>query len=751
MPQPKNIHKSIDPGPKHIRREIFGRIVCLYVFFLLAFVVIVARILWLQLGPYATPLDNLSIMKSYRFEQIEAVRGSVLSDDGQLLSTDPVHYRLKLDFSRIDDSLFDAEVDALAASLASFRPERSAAQYKQQLVRTRYVAKQTTRPGRLAQNFLDTVSAVDYDRVMRMPFFNRAKGESGVKRVGLNKRFMPCAPLAQRVIMGVESAFDSQLAGSDGQSKMVYLYGGQWVTDMAPYNIEPVGGNDVVTTIDIKLQDVVHKIMCEQLKRKDALYGTAIVMECATGHVKAMSNVICNKRTGRVSETNNYAIAGLYEPGSTFKLVSFMALMEKRGFKSSTMVDCRPDAGGKYAWIGGNKFYDDHSIPVVTLEQAIVQSSNIGFVRSVYNNFQQNDVSYNQGAKEYLDFFYSLGVTRDCELQIPGAKSPNVSDPRRSDRANTWSGLSLRKMAYGYGFEITPMQMLMIYNGVANGGVLIKPLFVSRVQRPDGEVVAEFTADTLCRKMCSDATLAAAQKALLGVVEDQHGTGRRYLQNPYYKVAGKTGTAQHYMERYRNYIAPDGSREYYASFIGYFPADKPKYSCLVSFVTYAEAHSPQRQAIYGGELAGPVVSAIASHIHATDTRQVEALNDTPRPSNVDAPVKGGAAEQMRRASDAFGIRSGLPAELSGMVVSDSSAGYMSVDAFDSSVMPSVEGMGLKDALYVLESRGLSVSFTGRGEVVWQSVAAGDNISPGDQVSLRLNVKKDGSEKMKNIK
>lgn len=718
-----------------INKHILRRVRWLYFFFLLATVMIIAKVIWVQYGPDGGELREKAREITYAFVNIPAERGDILSGDGRLLASSITEYTIRMDFAAggLTDEVFNANVDSLAHNLSVFFKDRSKAAYKTMLVN----ARNNKTKNRYKQVCPRRVSYLEEKQIKKFPLFRLGQNRGGYIAEPESRRVRPHGSLASRTIgvvnksgtkVGVEGAFDSQLTGRDGLELRQKVSGTFRVPVPSTLNEEPVNGMDVVTTLNVDIQDVAESMLKKQLETGNADWGTVVLMEVATGEIHAMAN-LTRKSPGVYVEDFNYAIGRRAEPGSTFKLATLIALLEDGNMSLDQMIDCE----NGHARVGIVNIDDDHRESVISLRRVFEKSSNIGFAKSVYG-------LYKDKPERFVNFINKMGFDKPLGMQISGEQSPLVKDPSIRDPKNVkaWDGMTLVKMSYGYALEVTPMQTLTLYNAVANGGKLMKPLLVKEIQSY-GKTVRTFEPEVLNAAICSQKTIAFAQECLLGVTEE--GTAARSLKNPYYKVAAKTGTAQMPMAS-GGYMDARGGRDYLATLVGYFPADNPKYSCIVAVKTY---NAPgQRNMYYGAQLAAPVFRAIADRVyaanpswHATVDNSVPAI---PLPA---ADIKGGREKDVLRVASKLSVPVKVDKDDSEWIkvttTEDSKLVAVSALPEDETLVPSVLGMGLSDAIYVLEERGLRVSFTGKGKVKAQSTAAGSQLKKGEIVMLTLGI------------
>lgn len=719
-----------------IKHDILGRVKFLYGLFIVAGLAIVGRILYLQYGPESAELAAAAADNAYKMETIEASRGDILAHDGRLLSTSIPFYDIRMDFAAqgLADSTFNKYVDSLSVCMAGFFGDKSAKAYKTMFEQARN-DRSRNRYKRVAPR---RVTYPEWKVISQFPIFRLGRNKGGVITEQIDKRVMPYGTLARRTIgsineegvkVGIERSFDEQLRGTDGVTLKEKVSGNFWIPVSDEANTDPVNGIDVVTTLDVDIQDVAETCLKQQLEECNADWGTVVLMEVATGDIRAMAN-ITRKKPGRYREEFNYAAGMLLEPGSTFKLATLIALLEDGGMDLNSMVDCE----GGHAMVNGVSITDSHREGVISLKRVFEVSSNIGFAKSVVKH-------YSAKPQRYMDFLRHLGFDKPLDMQLADEAMPFVPDPANDThrRRGQWSIQTLPKIAYGYGIEITPMHTLLLYNAVANGGRMVRPRLV-RELRQYGLTVEEYPVETVTEKICSQKTIDRVRESLQAVVDD--GTGKR-LKNPYYSVAAKTGTAQIPLSKIRRgargYTDASGGRHYLATLVGYFPADKPRYSMIVAVKTY---HGPSnRNSYYAASLAAPIFREIADKVYARHSSWQQTVSETcgvRRSESVE--MKGGSAKALRTVARELGLPLDIGRREAGWGAverPDSLRATFRAASFYADSVPSVLGMGLKDALYLLECHGLKVSASGKGRVVRQIPAAGSPLHPGGTVGLLL--------------
>lgn len=697
----------------NIRANILLRVYLafgLIVLFALAVLLRLGDVQFIQGDKWRAKADSLSTKE---FE-IEAARGNIYSNDGSLLATSVPEYELRMDMiaGGIEkDEVFYAKVDSLAMKLSAFFKNRSASEY------ARFLKKARQEKSRSLLIKKD-VSYQDLKIIKQFPLFNIGR-HGGLIATQKNKRILPFKDLAKRTIgyvnenvknvVGLEGAYGDYINGESGKRMMQRVSGGFWVPINSDAEIAPKDGADVISTIDINMQDLAQSALEKQLKKSKAHHGAVIIMEVATGEIRAVAN-FTQVAEGEYKEQFNYAIAGNQDPGSTFKLASYMALLEDKIVDTNTLV-----ATGNYH-IPGTKITikDSHgSIGTVTVKRAFEQSSNAAVAELV-------DRAYHDNQSRFTNHLYDWHLNERMVLQIPGEAQPVVKSPKNK----SWhKSITLPQMAYGYEMQLTPLKMLSFYNAVANNGKYISPIFVKEIRRL-GNPIAQFKARVIKEKICSDETLRKIKNMLEGVVTE--GSGKAIVYNPLYEIAGKTGTAQvaNNNEGYKD-------KKYQASFVGYFPAKKPKYSMIVVI------NDPKGE-YYGALVSGPVFREIADRIYAGDVQMYTNVKQNAIGNTIAPEAKAGQSKATKKVYNAFGIKALYAAKSEYFNSVDTSNGiaYQENEPVKG-IMPNVKGMGLKDAMFLIGNAGLKARVKGSGKVTNQSLQPGSKIGRGLMVELEL--------------
>jgi cell division protein FtsI (penicillin-binding protein 3) len=508
---------------------------------------------------------------------------------------------------------------------------------------------------------------------------------------------------------GLEYSFNKQLGGQDGYAYYQKISGGVWKPIFDANNVKAENGLDVQTTLDINLQDVAETALHKAMRQHNADDGLIVVMEVKTGAVKAISNLSSDGR-GNFHEKFNFAAGQLFEPGSTFKLVTMMALLEDSPVELNDSIDT---GNGEFDFY--NKTVRDHEeggLGVVTVQKAFEHSSNVAMAKLV-------DKHFGLRPQKFIDYIDQLKLSQPLGLQIVGEPTPKIKRPGQKG----WSGISLPWMAYGYGFEITPLHTLAMYNAIANDGEMIKPIFVKSVKRADEEEDS-FTTQVINKKICSTKTLDKLKLLLEGVVEN--GTAKN-IKGTHYRIAGKTGTAK-ILEKGRY------TRKYITSFVGYFPAHAPKYSAIVMI------KNPRGWLQYGSSVAAPVFKEIADNIYARDINLHQPMDVKKFIAQDVLPViRAGNQHELSMVCNELGISNHSQTEEEWVKSAHNGGGGVkwkkTITGKD--VVPDVTGMTLRDAIYLLENSGLRVSFEGKGKVLKQSLTPGGRVGRGNTIFIRL--------------
>jgi cell division protein FtsI (penicillin-binding protein 3) len=669
---------------------------------------------YVQRGKWA----DMSEKFVFKTAEMPANRGDILTSDGRLLASSVPYYTIYMDTrsSGMSSATWSNGINGLSAGLAQLVGDKSAAGWKSAISEAR----------RKGDRYFLIHRKVDYEtlrKLKELPIFTEGQYKGGMVAQAENRRILPGSDLASRTIgylnlgsegneVGVEGGFDKDLAGKNGVAMKQRLTGGDWITVEGPNSVESRDGNDVVTTLDLDLQDVASTALLNQLRKNNADHGCAVLMEVSTGNIKAIANLGLQS-DGDYHETYNYAIGESTEPGSTFKLASLMAAIEDGVIDTGDIVD----TGN-----GSVKYYDkiikdtkEHGI--ITVKQVFEESSNVGTAKLIYEHYKNNP-------KDFVNRLYAMRLNKPLDLQIKGEGEPLIRYP--GDKL--WSGLSLPMMSHGYEVLLTPLQILTFYNAVANDGKMMRPLFVSAIMR-NGSVIRSYEPEVIINSIASRSTIRKAKKMMEGVVEQGTATN---LKNPNYKIAGKTGTAQIARDKYG--YRTGSKMSYSASFVGYFPAENPLYSCIVV------VNSPSNGVYFGNVVAGTVFKEISDKVYATrffrdykPDKKEDIKPSAPDAGNgyrtdINEVLKNLDVHYRRTADDDW-------------VATRESGDTVSLEAvkIQQGLVPDVRGMSLRDAMYLLENTGLRVKYIGKGRVLRQSPEHGARYNEGTVVSLEMNM------------
>jgi cell division protein FtsI (penicillin-binding protein 3) len=664
---------------KSIMNKLYFTSAAMFIFALFVVYKLVA-IQFIEGDQYRSIADNRTI----KDDIIPANRGNIYSVGGSLLATSVPKYDIRIDFVAPSHKNYEAFIEPLCDSLANFYGT-SSTEYNRKL---RLARENKNRYYLLARN-------LDYSQYLRFrdfPLLNLGAFKGGLIVEQTTKRDYPLGSIAQRLIgyerfddlgnvtrVGIDGAFgEKYLRGKHGKRRKQKIGKGQW-KPIDDYNqVEPKDGYDIYTTIDVNIQDIAHHALLEQLEHYKADHGTVVVMETKTGEIRAISNLGRNKE-GLYYERLNYAVGESHEPGSTFKLMALAVALEDKVIDTTTMVDTKKGVLSYY----GKKVKDSKrgGYGNISVAEAFEVSSNTGIVKVIHN-------AYNKNPQKFVDGLYRMSLKDSLGLPLIGEGKSIIPDPRIKN--GLWSGIALQWMAYGYGVSFTPLQTLTFYNAIANDGVMVRPKFLREIKAIDASIET-FSNEVINPRICSEETVSKLQQLLKNVVEKEHGTGHG-LYSDKFSMAGKTGTCQ------KDYVNKD-QLNYISSFSGYFPADEPKYSCIVVI------HEPDKSVgYYGADVAGPVFKKIAQKIF-TDSPVIDEINNINEKSET---------------------------------VEANYDNYYTVAQKYKTIMPNLKGMSAMDAISILENMGLKVQTQGNGTVSKQSVKSGQKVKPKSVITLVLS-------------
>ncbi len=707
-----------------IRKDILWRVNLSFLVIVVLGLVVLGRVFYIQRfeGKY---WESMADSLHQRFMPLEAERGTIYSEDGNMLSTSVPIFDIYVDFGadglrEKNGKRFKDNIDSLSISMAGLFKDKTAAQYKKEM---QLAYKNNERYYPLKKK----ISFSEYIALREFPLVRQGRNKSGFIVDIRDKRINPYVLLANRTVglsrdnpkknVGLEQSYDSLLKGTNGQRLMRYAAGSYMPVEGS--EVEPENGKDIVTTLDTYMQDVAENALMKMLVGNNSLHGTAIIMETATGKIKAIAN-LGKQPDGSYIEDLNYGIGKATEPGSIFKLATLISLMEDGYVNKNSIVDI--EGGSKYFY--GLRIKDSHlGGGAMTVKDAFAHSSNVAFAKLA-------DQYYHTQPSKFTDHLHKFRLDTMTGVDITASSGrPTIKKPTNK---RSWYNTTIPYMAHGYEELVTPLHMLMLYNAVANNGTMMKPYLVNAVKEY-GLDVKTFEPTVLVDKICSDETLAQVKECLGAVVDSLHGTAHKVLYDTTYKIAGKTGTAVTALDN-RGYNK--GNKIYQASFIGYFPAQKPKYTMAVVI-----QNSRESKLVYGADVSGTVFKEISDRVYArylSNRRYTSpALNDTMMymyaGSRYDLNAILGTLKMPFADSSLSGYWRDMYVKNSTatlQVPADAAAG--------ATIIPNVVGMGLKDAVYLAENKGLKVSITGRGRVVSQSLPAGATFKKGQQLTLFLN-------------
>jgi cell division protein FtsI (penicillin-binding protein 3) len=600
---------------------------------------------------------------------IPAERGNIYSSDGKLLATSVPVYNLHFDPVTVEEELFFSEISALSKKLALKIGSSSAAGWKNKLIKARNQKQRYVAIGK-------DLSYLELQEIKSFPIFNAGRYQGGLIIEQENYRKMPLGKIAERTIgrerksyaTGLEGAYSAYLKGKDGKRLKQKIGNQNWKPLNDQNEEEPENGLDLVCTINSRMQEIVHNALLASLEEYHADHGCAVLMDVKTGAIKAISNLGITKN-GTYFEKRNYAVWESTEPGSTFKLAAVLALFEDGYADLNTPVDTE---NGIYEYKKSLiKDSNGRGYGKTSLKVAFEKSSNVGIAKTIIDHYAAQP-------QKFIDRLYSIGLHQSLDLAIKGEGKPRI--PKTSDA--DWSAISLPWISFGYQVSFTPMQLLTFYNAVANDGIMVKPRFLAEIQN-HGRSVEQLESEVINPAICSPETLDKLQALLTGVVQD--GTAQSG-KNSICALAGKTGTCQ------LNYWK-EGTKDYQASFAGYFPAESPQYSCIVVI-------NKPRGSYYGSTVAFPVFRNIAENIYRNSPQEIKTTS------------RNSLATLNPREQQVFGSEK-------------------------IKAMPDLKGHNGHKVLSELENAGFKVRISGNGKVQWQYPSAGTKISTEQLIEIKL--------------
>ena len=632
--------------------------------------VLIGKLIYIQfyIGEEGVNIGSGTIIKNVI---LEPSRGNIYSADGSILATSTPRYELHWDAIVPSETVFNLNKKVLADSLELIM-DRSSGEILKTIEKVRF---NKNRYWLVAKN----LSYSEYIRYKTFPIFNKSSYRGGLIAEQQIVREHPLGKIAERTIgyekkdkngkfitVGLEGAFSQYLRGNSGLRLKQKIANGQWKPISDSNEKEPTEGYDLHTTLDVNIQDIAHNALLTQLEQFEAEHGTVVVMEVKTGAIKAIAN-LGRTQEGKYFEKLNYAVGESHEPGSTFKLMGMIAALEDKVIDVDTPIET---GNGKMIFFGKYKVTDSKKggYGTISAARAFEVSSNVGLVKIVYDNYKSTP-------KQFVDRLYNMGLNKPLGLPITGEGLPKIPYPSDAD----WDGLDLPWMAYGYGISLTPLQTLTFYNAVANGGEMVKPRFINEISNFGNIPTKVFSKQILNPSICSSQTLTKVKNMMFNVVDKKWGTAHR-IKDPMLSMAGKTGTCQ------LDYTSDN--IQYISSFVGYFPAEKPKYSCIVVI------HRPNKsKGYYGSTVAAPVFKKIAKKI----------FNDIPM-------------KVIIKHSDLKNLENSLK----------------------NNIIPNVVGMSKEDAKLLLDAIGLKIILKGEGNVKRQSIDPGIKVGTSQMIILELS-------------
>ncbi len=687
-----------------IKKPILSRLGIVYMVSFAVALAILGQVLYIQL----VAGDRLRVEAetfSETHRPIPSSRGNILARDESALASSLPRFDVAMDpnSSGMDQTVFDQELNGLSAGLSALFPEKTTAQYLQMIRKARTDRRQFV--------LLHKDASFDEARmVKKLPLFNLGQYKGGLILTQAEKRERPYNQLAGRTIgyvsegetvVGIEGSFDYFLKGTDGQRLEQRVGGGTWMPLNTENEIDPVDGFDVVTTLDVNYQDVAETALHECLVTYQAEYGCAVLMEVKTGEILAMAN-LGKADDGNSYEIMNYAINDCLEPGSTFKVPSIMAALEDGYVKPTDMIQTY---AGKFS-LYNQQITDAHTggHGLISVKEVVEVSSNIGMATII-------DKYYGDNPEHYLERLYGMGINKPLNLDVEGGQEPRIKTPS----SKTWSKATVAWMGFGYEVEMTPLQVLNFYNAIANNGTMVRPMLVKAL-KSHSQIIKTYKTEVMKSSICSRETLETVRDMLIGAVNE--GTAKN-LKNELYQIAGKTGTAV-ISQGAKGYKNEGGRKDYRASFVGYFPAENPRYSCIVV------VSRPLGGTYYGAIVSGTVFKAISDKVYATNLDMQKALTASKDSTLEHIPsVSPGFAPDADKVLKILNIpfNAGSQVSLAQVLRTGERLKAEPINPADT-VLPSFIGMGLKDVLPVLENMGYKVRTKGSGRIVMQSPAPG---------------------------
>jgi len=706
-----------------VRRDILWRVYLSFIGMAVLSLLVLGKAFYIQRfqGNY---WRSMSDSMHQRIVELDADRGTIYSEDGQMLSTSLPQFDIYIDFLADglrdkDGKIFKANIDSFSITMAGFFGDKTTAQYKKELLQA---YKSKNRYYLLKKK----LSFEEYKKFRTFPLVKLGRNKSGVIVEVSSKRLSPFGLLANRTIglsrehiasngkvkkqnVGLEKTYDSLLSGQKGQRLVRFIAGG--AVPVEGFQVEPENGKDVFTTLDVNMQDIAENALLNMMVKSESLYGTCLVMETKTGKIKAMAN-LGRRPDGSYWEDDNYALR-VTEPGSTIKLVTLLSILDKGSSKLDDLVEV--GSTGQMV-VGPRNINDAERQPksILTVKECFAHSSNVGMGKLAYKAFANDPAAF----RKYLHRFH-MDVRSPIDLS-------NIPSPQLAPLDKKNGGvMNMITMSFGYALQVSPLHTLTLYNAIANNGRMMRPYLVNSIQS-NGILIKQFSPTVMDEKICDASIIEAARQSMELVVTE--GTGKPAFKDMPFPVAGKTGTAH----------VADGNIKYYdgvyqASFVGYFPANDPQYSCIV--VIRSKPHAAVH---YGGSLAGPVFREVATKIYAM---YVEKKDQSLYAIKTDSAAYfyAGSAKDIKNVFKTLNVSYADSVQDNDWsnVYANNYQPVITANKVRQQTMPNVKGMGLKDALYLLENMGLKVAVKGRGKIIAQSILPGTGLAKGITVTLEL--------------
>jgi cell division protein FtsI (penicillin-binding protein 3) len=700
-----------------IKRDILWRVYLSFIAIVLLSFVVLGRAFYIQhvQGHY---WRSMSDSLHQKFVELDAERGTIYSEDGQMLSTSIPFFDIYIDFAAEglrdkNGKRFRENLDSFSTALSHFFNDKTISEYKKAL---RQAYNEKNRYYLLKKG----LSFEQYKTFREFPLVKLGRNKSGVIAEVKTKRLNPFGLLAKRTIglarenaqnVGLERTYDSLLKGTTGKRLVRFIAGGAAVP-VEGYEIEPENGKDVNTTLDVSIQDIVENSLMKMMVQSESQYGTCIVMETKTGKIKAIANL--GKSANRTYDENlNFALQ-TNEPGSTIKLATLLSVLDAGSSKIDDLVQVG-SAGSAYVGVRNVNDAERSPKPVLTVKECFAHSSNVGMSKLAYKAFASDPQKF----KDYLHRFH---LDRRVNIGLVGEEAPVLPRWKRNKE-----GLhAMLTMSFGYAIEVSPLHTLMLYNAIANNGKMVRPYLVNSIKN-NGIIIKEFSPEIIDENICKPQVIIAARQSMEAVVTE--GTAKAVFADVPFAVAGKTGTAHVAGGNVKYY---DGI--YQASFVGYFPADKPEYACIVVIKT-----KPHAAMHYGGQLAAPVFKEVATKLYAMYVQRKNILPLQYKPDST-FNIYAGTTNDVK---DIFGamnisyVDSTVQKPWS-VVYTNPDKPVIKLSVVEKKIVPDVRNMGLKDALYLLENSSIKVITKGRGKVVAQDILPGTPVTKNQNITLLLN-------------